>query len=77
MEIQKVIDSLTSDDDGIVMYREATLTIDNGEVVQRKFHRGSLTPGQPLAGVPQEVADYAKELWTPDVIAAFKAKKFI
>jgi DNA-binding transcriptional LysR family regulator len=71
---EKVIDQITVTDNGIVLYREATRILENGEEISKKYHRTSLTPGQDLTGQPQKVVAICNTAWTPDVIAAYQAQ---
>ena len=68
----KVIDQITIAENGVVLYREATRILKNGEQIAQTFHRNSLTPGQDLTGIPANVAAIAQVAWTPEVIAAYQ-----
>jgi DNA-binding transcriptional LysR family regulator len=70
---QVVVDQITVTENGIVLYREATRIIEDGNVLTKTYHRTSLTPGQDLTGQPDKVVAIAQAAWTPEVIAAFQA----
>lgn len=70
----KVTDEITVTENGIVLYREATKVLRDGEEIAKTYHRSSLTPGQDLTGVPSNVADICNLVWTPEVIAAYEAQ---
>ena len=70
---EKVIDQITVCENGIVLYREATRIMEDGNELSKTFHRSSLTPGQDLTGVPANVAAICNVVWTPEVIAAYQA----
>jgi len=70
----KVIDQITVTENGIVLYREATKVLRDGEEIAKTYHRSSLTPGQDLTGVPANVAAICNVAWTPEVIAAYEAQ---
>ena len=70
----KVIDQITVTENGIVLYREATRILKDGEQIAQTFHRTSLTPAQDLTGVPASVAAICNTAWTPEVIAAYQAQ---
>jgi len=70
----KVIDQITVTENGIVLYREATRILKDGEQIAQTYHRSSLTPGQDLTGVPANVAAICNVAWTPAVIAAYQAQ---
>ena len=68
------IDQITVTENGIVLYREATKVLRDGEEIAKTYHRSSLTPGQDLTDVPENVAAICNVAWTPDVIAAYNAQ---
>lgn len=70
----KSIDQITVLENGIVLFREATRIMEDGNQISQTFHRTSLTPGQDLTGVPDNVAAIANITWTPEVVAAYQAK---
>jgi hypothetical protein len=69
----KVIDQITVTENGIVLYREATRIIKDGEQIAQTFHRTSLSPASDLTGIPDNVAAICNVAWTPEVIAAYQA----
>ena len=69
---QTSIDQITVTENGIILYREATRIIEDGTVLTQTYHRSSLTPGQDLTGVPENVVAIANVVWTPEVIAAYQ-----
>lgn len=68
------VDQVTVTENGIVLYREATRVIEDGNEIAKTFHRTSLTPGQNLEGQPAQVVAIAQAAWTPEVIAAYQAQ---
>jgi DNA-binding transcriptional LysR family regulator len=70
----KVIDNITVTENGIVLYREATRILKDGEQIAQTYHRSSLTPGQDLTGVPANVVAICNAAWTPTVIADYQAQ---
>jgi DNA-binding transcriptional LysR family regulator len=71
----KVIDQITVTENGIVLYREATRILKDGDQIAQTYHRTSLTPAQDLTDVPANVAAICNAAWTPEVIADFQAYK--
>jgi len=67
------VDQITVTENGIILYREATRILEDGEELTKKYHRNSLTPGQDLTGVPENVVAICNVAWTPEVISAFEA----
>lgn len=72
---QTVIDQITVQENGIILYREATKIIEDGVELTKTYHRSSLTPGQDLTGQPDKVIAIAQAAWTPEVIAAYQASQ--
>ena len=68
----KVIDQITVTENGIVLYREATTVLKDGDQIAKTYHRTSLTPGQDLTGQPDNVKAIAQVAWTEAVIAAYQ-----
>ena len=71
---EKVIDQITVTENGIVLYREATRIMEDGNELSKTYHRTSLTPGQDLTGQPANVVAICNVAWTPEVIAAYEAQ---
>lgn len=59
------VDQITVTENGIILYREATRILEDGEEISKKYHRTSLTPGQDLTGVPEKVVAICNAAWAP------------
>ena len=70
---QSVIDQITVTENGIILYREATRIMEDGNQISQTYHRSSLTPAQDLTGVPANVVAICNTVWTAEVIAAYQA----
>ena len=68
------VDQITVTENGIVLYREATRIMENGNQISQTFHRSSLTPAQDLTGVPTNVVAICNAAWTAEVVAAYQAQ---
>jgi len=68
------VDQITVTENGIVLYREATRIMEDGNQLSQAYHRSSLTPGQDLTGIPANVAAICNVAWTAEVIAAYQAQ---
>jgi DNA-binding transcriptional LysR family regulator len=68
------IDQITVTENGIVFYREATRIMEDSVELSKTYHRSSLTPGQDLTGIPDNVVAICNVAWTDEVIAAYQAK---
>ena len=67
------VDQITVTENGIVLYREATRIMEDGNQLSQTYHRSSLTPGQDLTGIPANVVAICNTVWTAEVIAAYQA----
>jgi DNA-binding transcriptional LysR family regulator len=68
------VDQITVTENGIVLYREATRIIEDGNELSKTYHRTSLTPAQDLTGQPAQVVAICNTAWTAEVIAAYQAQ---
>jgi len=68
------VDQITVTENGIVLYREATRIMEDGNELSKTYHRTSLTPGQDLTGQPAQVVAICNVAWTDAVIAAYQAQ---
>ena len=68
-----VVDQITVVENGIVLFREATRIMEDGNEISKTFHRTSLTPGQDLTGQPANVVAICNAAWTSEVVAAYEA----
>jgi DNA-binding transcriptional LysR family regulator len=67
------VDQITVTENGIVLYREATRIMEDGNQISQTYHRSSLIPGQALTGIPANVAAICNTAWTAECIAAYQA----
>ena len=70
---EKVIDQITVTENGIILYREATRIIEDGNELSKTYHRSTLHPGQDLTSIPANVVAHCNLAWTAEVIAAYQA----
>jgi hypothetical protein len=68
-----VVDQITVQENGIILYREATRIMEDGNQISQTYYRSSLTPAQDLTGVPANVVAICNAAWTAEVIAAYQA----
>jgi hypothetical protein len=71
---ETVVDQITVSENGIVIYREATRIMEDGNQLSQTYHRTSLLPGQDVTGQPANVVAICNAAWTPEVIAAYQAQ---
>jgi hypothetical protein len=70
---ETVVDQITVCENGIVLYREATRIMEDGNQISQTYHRSSLTPAQDLTGVPANVVAICNAAWTAEVVSAYQA----
>ncbi len=64
---QTVVDLITVEENGIILYRESTKIIEDGKELSKSYHRSSLTPAQDLTSVPANVVAICNTVWTAEV----------
>jgi archaellum component FlaF (FlaF/FlaG flagellin family) len=67
------VDQITVQENGTVLYREATRIIEDGNEISKSYHRSSLVPEQDLTGVPANVVAICNTAWTDEVKTAYRA----
>jgi hypothetical protein len=60
--------------DGTVFVQTDTTVLRDGAEIATTVHRNSFVPGADVSSQPQQVQDVCAAAWTPEVVAAFKAK---
>jgi len=68
------VDQITVTENGIVLFREATRIMEDGNELSKTYHRTSLTPGQDLTGQPANVTAICNAAWTQEVVDAYNAQ---
>ena len=67
------VDQILVQENGVVLYRQATRIMEDGNQISQTYHRSSLTPAQDLTGVPTNVVAICNAAWTAEVVAAYQA----
>lgn len=67
------VDQITVQENGTILYREATRIMEDGVQLSQTYHRSSLTPAQDLTGVPANVVAICNTAWTAEVVGAYQA----
>lgn len=70
---ETALDQITVCENGIVLYREATRIMEDGNELSKTYHRNSLTPGQDLTGIPANVVAICNVAWTEAVVSSYQA----
>ena len=68
------VDQITVTENGIVLFREVTRIMEDGNEISKTYHRTSLTPGQDLTGQPANVVAICNVAWPQEVIDAYNAQ---
>ena len=76
MSLEKlvVIDQIEVTESGHIQVRQATKIMEDGKELSKSYHRHVLSPGDSLEGQDERVQRIAKAVWTPEIIAAYKAQ---
>ena len=67
------VDQITVQENGIILYREATRIMENDVQLSQTYHRSSLVPAQDLTGIPANVVAICNTVWTAEVVSAYQA----
>jgi hypothetical protein len=67
------VDEITAKLNGVILFREVTLILEDGNLLSKTYHRNSLTPASDLTNIPSNVVAICNAAWTPEVIAAYQA----
>ena len=74
IEKQVVIDQIEVTESGHVQVRQATKIMEDDKEISKSYHRHVLSPGDSLEGQDEKVQRIANVIWTPEVVAAYKAQ---
>ena len=69
---ETTVDQITVTENGIILYREATRIMEDGNEISKTYHRSSLTPAQDLTDVPANVVAICNVAWTDEVKTAYR-----
>jgi hypothetical protein len=69
-----VIDQILVEENGIVLVRETTRIMEDGNEISKQYHRTSFVPASDVSAQPQNVQDICNVVWTQEVISAYQAQ---
>ena len=69
-----VVDQITVTENGIVLVREVTRIMEDGNEISKQYQRTSFVPASDVSAQPQNVQDICNVAWTPSVISAYQAQ---
>lgn len=67
-----ILDSIERVEGGLVQVRWAETIIKDNEVVGQKYSRSTFYPGQDVTDQSEALQAFLSEVWTPEVIDAYK-----
>jgi len=69
------VDQITVTENGIVLVREVTRIMEDGNELSKQYHRTSFVPASDVSAQPQNVQDICNVAWTSEVISAYQAQQ--
>lgn len=68
------VDQITVTENGVILVREVTQIMEDGNELSKQYHRTSFAPSDDVSAQPQNVQDICNVVWTPTVISAYQAQ---
>ena len=68
------VDQITVTENGIVLVREVTRIMEDGNEISKQYHRTSFVPDSDVSAQPQNVQDICNIAWTQKIISAYQAQ---
>jgi len=68
------VDQITVTEHGIVLVREVTRIMEDGNEISKQYHRSSFAPASDVSAQPQNVQDICNVVWTQEIISAYQAQ---
>jgi hypothetical protein len=69
------IDKIEIIESNHIQVRQITRIVEDGTELSASYHRWTLAPGDSLTGQDAKVVAIANAVWTPEVVAAYKAQQ--
>jgi len=70
---ETVVDQITVTENGIVLVREVTRIMEDGNELSKQYHRLSFVPASDVSAQPQNVQDICNVAWTTEIVSAYQA----
>ena len=67
------VDQITVTENGVILVREVTRIMENGNELSKQYHRTSFAPASDLSAQPQNVQDICNVAWTTEIVSAYQA----
>jgi len=71
---ETVVDQITVTENGIVLVREVTRIMEDGNELSKQYHRSSFVPSSDVSAQPQNVQDICNVAWTTEIVSAYQAQ---
>ena len=68
-----VLDRLEVLENGVIQIREKTTVLEDSVELSASYHRWAVSPGDDVSNQDPKVQAIAAVIWTPEVVAAYKA----
>jgi hypothetical protein len=72
---ETVVDQITVTENGIVLVREATRIMEDGNEISKQYHRTSFAPSDDVSAQPQNVQDICNVAWTTEIVSAYQTQQ--
>ena len=69
------VDQITVTENGIVLVREVTRIMEDGNELSKQYHRSSFVPDSDVSAQPQNVQDICNVAWTTEIVSAYQAQQ--
>ena len=69
------VDQITVTENGIVLVREVTRIMEDGNELSKQYHRSSFAPASDVSAQPQNVQDICNVAWTTEIVSAYQAQQ--
>ena len=69
------VDQITVTENGIVLVREVTRIMEDGNEISKQYHRSSFVPASDVSAQPQNVQDICNVAWTTEIVNAYQAQQ--
>jgi hypothetical protein len=69
------VDQITITENGVVLVRETTKIMEDGNELSKQYHRTSFAPASDVSAQPQNVQAICNAAWTPEIVSAYQAQQ--
>ena len=69
------VDQITVTENGVILVREVTRIMEDGNELSKQYHRTSFAPASDVSAQPQNVQDICNVAWTTEIVSAYQAQQ--